>query len=57
MTREDAKAKALDQYRAPGYSWRRGHGAGFDDGWAAREAERAAEDEREIKRLIEEELL
>jgi hypothetical protein len=29
----------------------------FDAGWAAREAEHAAEDEREIARLIDEELL
>lgn len=59
MTLDEARAEAGDRLEGdlgPGLNspaWC----AGFDAGWAAREAEYAAQDEREIKRLIEDELL
>ena len=60
MTRESAKHQTWrDWYDGLGYVPQINplYDRAFDAGWAAREAEHAAEDEREIARLIDEELL
>ena len=60
MTKDEAKTKAwADWHDGIDYvpQINQLYARGFDAGWAAREAEHAAQDEREIKRLIDEELL